>query len=286
MDIKRENILRNWPIHGWIGLGLVIIFWTLNWTLGGLRSAWGFFPMWVGYCLTIDALVLLRKGNSMFTRNSRAFIIMFLISAPAWWLFELLNLRVQNWFYEGREYFTNFQYFIFASICFSTVIPAVFGTAEFVGTFKWIKNLKPSFIIGSNPRTILLMFFLGWIFLILLLIWPLYFFPFMWLSVLLILEPLNYWLKNESLFRYTSKGDWRLIISLVLGCLICGFFWEMWNFYSFPKWIYMVPFVDFLHVFEMPILGYFGYLPFALELYALYHLLVRIFKLKNIIHLG
>jgi len=286
VDIKRENILRNWPIHGWIGLGLVIIFWTLNWTLGGLRSAWGFFPMWVGYCLTIDALVLLRKGNSMFTRNPRAFIIMFLISAPAWWLFELLNLRVQNWFYEGREYFTNFQYFIFASICFSTVIPAVFGTAEFVGTFKWIKNLKPSFIIGSNPRTILLMFFLGWIFLILLLIWPLYFFPFMWLSVLLILEPLNYWLKNESLFRYTSKGDWRLIISLVLGCLICGFFWEMWNFYSFPKWIYMVPFVDFLHVFEMPILGYFGYLPFALELYALYHLLVRIFKLKNIIHLG
>ena len=50
-----------------------------------------------------------------------------------------------------------------------------------------------------------------------------------------------------------------------------GFFWEMWNFYSYPKWIYQIPFVDFLRVFEMPILGYGGYIPFALELFAMYH---------------
>ena len=50
----------------------------------------------------------------------------------------------------------------------------------------------------------------------------------------------------------------------------------MWNFYSYPKWIYHVPFVGFWHVFEMPILGYTGYLPFALELFALYHLILRL----------
>jgi hypothetical protein len=32
-----------------------------------------------------------------------------------------------------------------------------------------------------------------------------------------------------------------------------------------------VPWGDWLHVFEMPLLGYGGYLPFALELHAIYH---------------
>jgi hypothetical protein len=54
-----------------------------------------------------------------------------------------------------------------------------------------------------------------------------------------------------------------------LGAVICGFFWEMWNYYSYPKWIYHTPGAQFLHVFEMPLLGYGGYVPFALELYAL-----------------
>ncbi len=43
-----------------------------------------------------------------------------------------------------------------------------------------------------------------------------------------------------------------------------------------PKWIYNVPFVGFWHIFEMPLLGYGGYLPFSLELYALYRLLSRL----------
>jgi hypothetical protein len=48
----------------------------------------------------------------------------------------------------------------------------------------------------------------------------------------------------------------------------------MWNFLSYPKWVYGVPWVGYLHVFEMPLLGYDGYLPHALNLYALYHLVV------------
>jgi len=70
--------------------------------------------------------------------------------------------------------------------------------------------------------------------------------------------------------------------ALWIGCLICGFLWEFWNFHSFPKWIYHTPHVQFMHVFEMPILGYSGYLPFSMELYALYHLLTFIIeKRKN-----
>jgi hypothetical protein len=56
------------------------------------------------------------------------------------------------------------------------------------------------------------------------------------------------------------------------------FFWELWNYYSYPKWVYHVPFADFWHIFEMPVLGYGGYLPFALELFALYQILARLFR--------
>jgi hypothetical protein len=40
-----------------------------------------------------------------------------------------------------------------------------------------------------------------------------------------------------------------------------------------PKWVYDVPFVDWFKLFEMPILGYGGYLPFALEVFAAWSLL-------------
>ena len=64
------------------------------------------------------------------------------------------------------------------------------------------------------------------------------------------------------------------MVCLAVGCLVCGFFWEMWNVLSYLKWIYHVPFVGVLHVFEMPLLGYLGYIPFSWELFALYHLVV------------
>ncbi|MFC2139465.1 hypothetical protein ACFLR4_02275 [Bacteroidota bacterium] len=256
---------------------LIIISWALNWSLTGLRTHILFFPLWLGYCLTIDAIVIMRKGSSLLTRNWKAYITLFVVSAPSWWLFEVLNSFPQNWQYLGREHFTQLEYSLFETLSFTTVIPAVFGTAELAGTFKWIKNLKSGLIVKPSIRNTIIFFVSGWAMLVLLMVYPEYFFPFMWMSVYFILEPVNVWLKNNSLLNFTAKGDWRPVISLWIGCLICGFFWEMWNYYSYPKWIYHVPFVDFLHVFEMPLLGYLGYLPFSLELFAMYHLVKWIF---------
>jgi hypothetical protein len=270
--------VKNWPVHGWVGLVLIAVFWTLNWSLSGMRTHWGFFPLWLGYCLTVDALVFVRKGSSLLSRNARAYAKLFLISAPAWWLFELLNLRTQNWFYLGRGHFTPLQYFVLASFSFSTVMPAVFGTAEIVSTFKWFSNIPPGPRIVPTRRTSLGLFVSGWVMLGLLLLWPRYFFPLLWISVYFILEPVNVWLKNRSLMQHTRLGDWRPVLALWTGCLICGFFWEMWNYYSYPKWVYHVPFVGFLRIFEMPVLGYGGYIPFSLELFALYHLVIRLLR--------
>ena len=275
--IEREQLgsfARSWPVHGWLGLAMVALFWTLNWSLSGLRTQWAFFPLWLGYCLTVDALVLVRKGDSMLTRSPRAYAGLFLVSVPAWWLFEVLNWRTQNWLYEERRFFTDAQYAVLASLSFSTVMPAVFGTAELVSTFHWLAEVRPRWRIVPTRATLLGFTVAGWLMLALLFLWPETFFPFLWLSVYFILEPLNIWLGNRSLAHSTAVGDWRPVYALWIGCLICSFFWEMWNFLSYPKWVYRVPFAGVLHVFEMPLLGYGGYLPFSLELLAIYHLVV------------
>src|SRR5438067_11500391 len=72
---------------------------------------------------------------------------------------------------------------------------------------------------------------------------------------------------------YLREGNWRPIVSLSLGALICGFFWEMWNYYSWPKWIYHTPGAQFLEVFEMPLLGYGGNVPVPLAVVVLRKLL-------------
>ena len=49
-----------------------------------------------------------------------------------------------------------------------------------------------------------------------------------------------------------------------IAALICGVLWELWNYRSLARWEYTIPFVQRFEVFEMPLLGYAGYLPFGL----------------------
>ncbi len=261
--------------HGWIGVLLVITAWPFNWLLPGLRTIFLFFPLWLGYILAVDALVLRRSGTSLMTRSRSVFVLLFFISMPSWWIFEAINWRTANWSYNGVEILSAFEYFVFASICFSTVIPAVFVTAELMSTFNWINYFAQGPRISNTPHARIYIFLLGLLMFALLLIWPRYCYPFVWTALFFLLEPINIWLGRPSIWTRIANGDWRACFALCIGALVCGFFWEMWNFYSMPKWIYSVPFVDFLHIFEMPLLGYLGYLPFGLELYALANLMLR-----------
>ncbi|RPI28478.1 MAG: hypothetical protein EHM70_16680 [Chloroflexota bacterium] len=270
-SISGVEINKKFPIHGWIGLLLMTIFWSINWAMHGLRTHWGFFPMWLGYCLLVDAMVLYRTGTSLLTRSWSKYIGLFLVSAPVWWLFEALNAQLHNWKYLGIDIFTDLEFGLWATLNFTTVIPAVFGTAELLRSYDWVKRIGKGPRINSDRLTTTLFFLAGWGMLALMLVWPHYFFPFMWISVFFILEPLNVWLGNHSLTHWTRTGDWRPIIALWAGVLVTAFFWEMWNYFSYPKWVYSIPWGQFAHIFEMPALGYGGYLPFALELYAMYH---------------
>ena len=96
-------------------------------------------------------------------------------------------------------------------------------------------------------------------------IWPDYLFPLLWLSPVAIIVSLQALQGRDTILAPVRIGNWQSIFRLALAALICGFFWEMWNFHSLAKWIYAVPFVGRFHLFEMPLLGYAGYLPFGLE---------------------
>ena len=265
-----KNANSQWPAHGWGGILLVALFWYLNWGVAGLRSHWAFFPLWLGYILTVDALVHYRRGHSWFARNPKSFALLFLLSAPLWWIFEAINVRTQYWLYTPIDAFSDLEYYLYCTLNFSIVLPAVLVTTQLFWTFSWLRNIKPGWEVGKRPATVWLFFLLGWVMLATTLIWPQYGMAFIWMSLFFIMDPINLWLGKPSLLRRTARGDWRLVFALWLGGLTCGFFWELWNYYSSPKWLYQVPYVDFWHVFEMPLLGYLGYLPFALELYAMY----------------
>lgn len=268
---KTQN---KFPIHGWVGIILIAIFWFLNWYLDGLRTHILFFPLWLGYALTVDALVYFRKGSSLLSRSTKRYISLFFISAPAWWLFELLNLRTQNWLYDGKQFFSDWEYAIYATFSFSTVIPSVFGTAELASTFKWIKGTKFGKQIEPTNKFLILHLITGLIMLGLVMVFPTIFFVLIWLSVFFILEPINVWFGFNSIYDYLKRGNWKPVFSLWIGCLICGFFWEFWNYLSYPKWVYDIHFANFWHIFEMPVLGYLGYIPFSLELFTIYHLIM------------
>ena len=262
--------------HGWVGLLFIAIFWPLNWLLPRdlHATAYFFFPLWFGYILCVDAIVFLRAGDSMLVRSPRNFALLFVASAPAWWIFEVINWRTENWEYLGSESFKFLEYHILSTISFSTVMPAVFETAELMATFRWTEHFAKGPSLKISPMFLRGSIALGIIWFVLALVWPRFFYPLVWGALFLIIEPVNVFLGRDGLYQKLRAGDWRLVVWLSLGSLVCGFFWEMWNYFSYPKWIYHTPGADFMHVFEMPLLGYIGYLPFAWELYAMASLLV------------
>ena len=261
------------PLHGAVGLTLVAVAWPVSWLRVDTLGQYAFFPLWLGYVLTVDALVLRRKGTSLLTRNATAFLGMFLASVPLWWIFEGINHFTQNWHYVGGEEYSILRYVVVASLHFSIVIPAVFETAELVGSFGLFKRFHRGPVVPISRRILAASMVLGLISLVALVIWPRQAFAGTWLCLILLVDPINYMTGQPSIVRTLRRGDWGVVLALCAGALVCGLFWEMWNFWAYPKWQYSISFVDFARVFEMPLLGYGGYLPFGLETYVVYHFL-------------
>lgn len=258
------------PWWGWISLLTCLFFWGIAWRRIAFLEWFQphtFAPLWVSFIVFLNALTFRRTGRSLLTHKTRLFLILFPLSAAFWWFFEYLNRFVQNWYYVEIK-FGALEYFLYATLSFSTVLPAVASMHAFLNSdtgyprcyHNWIKvavqNRK------SLAWSVLVIAGLGLSFIGIL---PDYLFPLLWISPLLIVLSLQTILGERHILSDLARGNWGNIVSYALAALTCGFFWEMWNMYSLAKWQYSIPLVHRFHVFEMPILGYAGYLPFGLE---------------------
>ncbi len=123
-------------------------------------------------------------------------------------------------------------YFLASSVAYSTVIPAVFEMAELIGRFRWTERFKDVRPLAAQKGFRYDVALVGLAMMVLLLLWPRWFFPLTWISLVFLLDPLAHWLGRPSLLGFLEKGQRRPLVLLALGALACGFFWAMWNFYS------------------------------------------------------
>jgi len=255
------------------GIALVGIAWPLAWMGPAPYSEHTFFPLWLGYILTMDSMTLLRSGSSLLERSPRRFLFLFVGSLPLWWLFEFANESLNNWHYVMARHWSPAAYALQASIAFSTVLPAIFVTAEFYRTLPAFRRPVHWIRIAPSGRGLTAISALGLAMFVASLVAPSIFFPFVWIGVFLLIDPINRLTGGRSIAAQVERRRWDTVLILFAAGITCGFFWELWNIRSLPKWTYDVPGLDGPRLFEMPLLGYGGYLPFALEIYAFYHLL-------------
>lgn len=258
--------------YGLIGI-LMILFVEINFILKIQPFAGWYFPIvWLGYILVIDAMVYRIKKRSLISNNFKEFALMFVISAVFWWIFEFINFRLGNWSYVSEGVSTTLSRGVWlATFSFATVVPAMVETMHLLESIRKFSHIHLHKHLKITKNFLYWMVFGGILSFTFVFIIPEFAFPLVWLAFFLLLDPLNYVHGVPSIIGHLKKGNWRFVVLLGFAGLICGFFWEFWNYWAIIKWHYSVPYVGFLKIFEMPVLGYLGYPPFALELYAMYH---------------
>ncbi|HXV10751.1 MAG TPA: hypothetical protein VD839_08105, partial [Burkholderiales bacterium] len=111
---------------------------------------------------------------------------------------------------------------------------------------------------------------------------PELFYAALWIGPPLVFCGLQQLVLGETLLSPLARGDWRPLLQPALAALVCGFFWEMWNYGSLAQWHYSIPYAQKFQLFEMPLLGYMGYLPFGVMCALALDLIARIVERRGL----
>jgi hypothetical protein len=251
------------------GLGLAI-----GLALKGIEpfATWLYHAAWYPTITLMAALVARREGRDPLTANPIHALSLFAWSAVFWFFFELLNWRLSNWYYVNVPA-DRVERWVGISLAFATVLPAIFLAARLLETWGLIRRVRTA-PMGVTPLGLRLTSFAGIIFLGLPLAWPRFFFPLVWGATTLLAEPALYRRAPRwSLIADLERGDAGRIIRLLAGGAGVGLLWELYNSVARSRWIYTVPGLENLKLFEMPLLGFLGFPVFALECWSVFHLL-------------
>lgn len=280
-------------VYGFLGI-LMIIFSQVLIIFRVQPFILFYFPIvWWGYILLVDSLVYVTRKNSLLMNRRKQFLIYAALSLILWGVFDLANIPLHAWTYVNFP--SSLWYKIVHSILsFSTVVPAFMENVELIQGIplfhKMISKIKfKKYKIHRIEK--------GWLYIFIITgvgcaAYPLLF-PILknygapaflnllgWYAFFFLLDPINYLHNKPSIIGFLIKGEIDLPLALLLSIAICGFLWEFWNYWAQIKWVYNAPFLGDIKLFEMPILGYIFYLPFAFELFAMYHFVTGTLKEK------
>ncbi|OGQ09046.1 MAG: hypothetical protein A2026_10340 [Deltaproteobacteria bacterium RBG_19FT_COMBO_46_12] len=260
---------KTFPIHGIFGIVLLLLSQLLLFKKVDPFYSWFYCFAWWSYILIIDAVIYRLKGNSLLLNRTGEFFLMIPWSIFLWLIFEAANLSLENWYYINLPKSTVERWVGYA-VAYATVLPGMFETTELLETAGLFKNLKiKKMIISGGGHFVLIL--LGTFCLVVSMLIPEYFFPLIWVGFIFLLEPFIYRFGGKSLLKDLEEGNLKKIFFLLLAGLICGILWEFWNFWALSKWVYTVPFFEEGKGFEMPVPGFLGFPPFAIEVYVMYN---------------
>ena len=273
--VTRHSSLFPW--WGWLGIIILVSGWILSWNWHfrwfpplseRLQVQLSYAPLWAGFILIMNALCVKRSGHSPMTDHPWAYLATFPASSLFWWFFEYLNRYVWNWYYLGIADLSPFEYTLYATICFASVLPGVCAVAAFLHTFRPFSDEHYADMGRVNLRgwrAVCVLTFVALLGLTGIVFFPRYAYPLLWLSPLMVFLLVQVALKEPCALDCLAVGNWAVVLRFSLAALICGFCWETWNYYALAKWVYAVPFVHRFQIWEMPLMGFAGYLPFGLE---------------------
>ena len=253
------------PFWGYAALCGLLLFWAAAWLFIDKESNWRYFTfsgIWYCYIVIASAWHYRIAGWTPLTNNPLRFFLLFPLSAIFWWCFELINRIVENWAYTGIDEISSLGYLAFASLSFSTVLPAMLITKLVIE--EYLAPPAPQGLNETLPDWLWLTTVLfGLTSLFLLAQYPTELYPFVWIAPALVVPALQRLAGQHCIYSDWSRAGVQQLLLWALAGLVCGFFWEMWNSLSAAKWTYSVSYVSAFHIFEMPLLGYLGYIPFG-----------------------
>jgi hypothetical protein len=242
-------------------LGLVAV--VLGLLLGVEPVPTFFFQcLWWLFILLVDGINR-RRGRSLLRGQLLRFLWLCFGSVVLWTLFEAVNLRLGNWYYVMCHPDRATRWLAGAA-AFATVLPGTLVVLAFVESRGWLHRVPVSPLRFGRAKE-RVCFGLGAACLVLPLVWPDLFFPLTWGSFAFLIEPWNHRHGGASFLRDLERGEAGPFCQTLLTGLLCGLVWESGNFWARTRWIYTVPGFEELKLFEMPLLGFLGFPPFAIE---------------------
>ncbi len=285
INAERHRLWR-FPVFGWIGLAIILFAEAL--LIADVTFVRIFFTpiVWTGYILFVDGLLHRYTGRSYLIYRWPSFLWMLPSSLFCWLIFEAYNLHLKNWQYINLP--DNMAVRLFGYVwSFSTIFPAVLITSDLIYHSKLFDRFQIR-RFEISQRTLMFWIFVGALFLVIPIALPTiyarYLFALVWVGFIFLLDPINAFLQEHSLFIDLRAGKIDRLLSLFLSGAICGFFWEFWNYWALTKWVYILPFLQHPKIFEMPAIGFLGFLPFAAECYVMWTF-IR-YAMRNVFHLN